>query len=132
MLSGFKKNSIYSIESGLKYFILGALSAAYFLLGWNLLYGISGLFVLSGFHFFFFNLFFDAGSKIENNAIQYRTNDEHVLSDNNKLPETTLTSWNNLFFHVNNDFDEIGIVALFNNNYNTVLKLAGFLCCDCL
>ena len=35
MLSGFKKNSIYSIESGLKYFIVGALSAAYFLLGFN-------------------------------------------------------------------------------------------------
>ena len=97
ILAGFKKNSIYSIESGLKYFILGALSAAYFLLGWSLLYGISGLFVLSGFHFFFFNLFFDAGSKIENNAIQYRTNDEHVLSDNNKLPETTLTSYRLIF-----------------------------------
>jgi NADH:ubiquinone oxidoreductase subunit 2 (subunit N) len=52
VLAGFKKNSIYSIESGLKYFILGALSAAYFLLGWSLLYGISGLFVLQGFHFF--------------------------------------------------------------------------------
>jgi hypothetical protein len=32
MLAGFKKNSIYSIESGQKYFILGALSASYFLL----------------------------------------------------------------------------------------------------
>jgi NADH-quinone oxidoreductase subunit N len=36
MLSGFKRNSIYSIESGLKYFILGAFSAACFLLGWSL------------------------------------------------------------------------------------------------
>jgi len=59
MLSGFKSNSIYSIESGLKYFILGALSAAYFLLGWSLLYGISGLFILLNFHFFFFNIFLD-------------------------------------------------------------------------
>jgi hypothetical protein len=57
VLSGFKKNSLYSIESGLKYFIFGALSAAYFLLGWSILYGISGLFILSSFHFFSFNLF---------------------------------------------------------------------------
>jgi hypothetical protein len=57
MLSGYKKNSIYSIESGLKYFILGALSASYFLLGWSVLYGISGLFVLLGFHFFLFKNF---------------------------------------------------------------------------
>jgi hypothetical protein len=33
MLAGFKKNSIYTLENGQKYFILGALSAAYFLLG---------------------------------------------------------------------------------------------------
>jgi len=57
MLSGFKKNSIYSIESGLKYFILGGLSTSYFLLGSSLLYGISGLFVLLGFHFFLFSDF---------------------------------------------------------------------------
>ncbi len=62
MLAGFKKNSIYSIESGLKYFILGALSAAYFLLGWSLLYGISGLFVLLSFHFFFLNVFSEVNS----------------------------------------------------------------------
>jgi len=30
ILAGFKKNSVYSIESGLKYFNLGAFSSAFF------------------------------------------------------------------------------------------------------
>jgi len=56
VLSGFKKNSIYSVESGLKYFLLGALSTAYFLLGWSLLFGISGLFILLNFYLFYFGI----------------------------------------------------------------------------
>lgn len=76
ILAGFKKNSVYSIESGLKYFILGALSTAYFLLGWSLLYGISGLFVLTGFHFFLFNSFSDVSIEAEINDTDYKTHTE--------------------------------------------------------
>lgn len=130
MLSGFKKNSIYSIESGLKYFILGALSAAYFLLGWSLLYGISGLFVLLGFHFFFFNIFSDVSSNVEKNVIEYKTSNDNQ-SNNNELIENNLTPLNNLFVDITNDFDDIGILLSFNNNFKIVLKLAEFLCCDC-
>ena len=42
LLSAYKKNSIFSTESGLKYFILGAFSSSLFLLGSSLLYGITG------------------------------------------------------------------------------------------
>ena len=42
ILSAFKKNSIYSVESGLKYFILGAFSSGLFLFGSSLIYGTSG------------------------------------------------------------------------------------------
>jgi len=42
VLAAFKKNSTFSIESGLKYFILGAFSSSLFLFGSSILYGISG------------------------------------------------------------------------------------------
>lgn len=42
VLASFKKTSSYSIESGLKYFITGAVSSAFFLLGSSFLYLYSG------------------------------------------------------------------------------------------
>lgn len=42
MMSSFKKDSAFSVDAGLKYFILGALSSGLFLFGSSILYGISG------------------------------------------------------------------------------------------
>ena len=42
IMSAFKKNSGYSIESGLKYFIIGALSSTFFLFGSAIIYGFFG------------------------------------------------------------------------------------------
>jgi NADH-quinone oxidoreductase subunit N len=42
LLAAFKKNSSYSVESGLKYFILGAFSSGLFLFGASLIYGALG------------------------------------------------------------------------------------------
>ena len=42
IMSAFKKNSNYSVESGLKYFIIGSLSSAFFLFGSSLIYGCTG------------------------------------------------------------------------------------------
>lgn len=42
ILAAFKKTSTYSVESGLTYFITGAVSSAFFLLGSSFLYGITG------------------------------------------------------------------------------------------
>jgi NADH-quinone oxidoreductase subunit N len=42
LLASFKKTSTYSIDSGLKYFVTGALSSAFFLLGSSFLYGQLG------------------------------------------------------------------------------------------
>lgn len=42
LLAAFKKTSTYSIESGLKYFILGAFSSGLFLFGTSLIYGLCG------------------------------------------------------------------------------------------
>nr|YP_009485546.1 NADH dehydrogenase subunit 2 [Nitzschia alba]AVR57610.1 NADH dehydrogenase subunit 2 [Nitzschia alba] len=42
IMSAFKRDSSYSIESGLKYFIIGALSSALFLFGSSVVYGCMG------------------------------------------------------------------------------------------
>ena len=42
VLAAFKKSSSFSIESGIKYFILGSFSTALFLFGTSLVYGLSG------------------------------------------------------------------------------------------
>ena len=42
LMASFKKNSNYSIESGLKYFIVGSFASALFLFGSSLIYGCIG------------------------------------------------------------------------------------------
>jgi NADH-quinone oxidoreductase subunit N len=42
MLASFRKTSTYSVESGIKYFIIGSISSAFFLLGSSLVYGSTG------------------------------------------------------------------------------------------
>ena len=42
IMAAFKKNSVYSIESGLKYFVIGSLSSAFFLFGSAIIYGCIG------------------------------------------------------------------------------------------
>ena len=42
IMAAFKKNSTYSIESSLKYFVIGSLSSAFFLIGSAIIYGCLG------------------------------------------------------------------------------------------
>lgn len=42
VLASFKKTSNYSVESGIKYFITGAIASAFFLLGSSFIYGLTG------------------------------------------------------------------------------------------
>jgi NADH:ubiquinone oxidoreductase subunit 2 (subunit N) len=54
LLAAFKKNSTYSIEAGLKYFVLGAFSSGLFLFGSSLIYGISGSITFTDFKDLFY------------------------------------------------------------------------------
>nr|QYB22912.1 NADH dehydrogenase subunit 2 [Nitzschia ovalis] len=53
IMSAFKRNSSYSIESGLKYFIIGALSSAFFLFGSSMIYGCTGTLSFDDLRMFF-------------------------------------------------------------------------------
>ena len=57
VLAAFKKSSSFSIESGIKYFILGSFSTALFLLGITFVYGFSGSLFLTDFNDFFIWMF---------------------------------------------------------------------------
>jgi len=50
ILSAFKKNSTFSVESGLKYFIMGSVVSGIFLFGSSLLYGTMGTLSLPYIH----------------------------------------------------------------------------------
>lgn len=43
VLAAFKRNSIYSVEAGLKYFVLGAFSSGMLLFGISIIYGFTGV-----------------------------------------------------------------------------------------
>jgi NADH-quinone oxidoreductase subunit N len=50
ILASFRKTSSYSVESGIKYFVTGAISSAFFLLGSSFIYGLTGSINFSDFH----------------------------------------------------------------------------------
>jgi len=53
ILASFRKVSSYSVESGIKYFITGAVSSTFFLLGSSFIYGFTGSINFSDFFFLF-------------------------------------------------------------------------------
>lgn len=55
-MAGYKKNSTFSTESGLKYFILGSISSGFLLLGFSYIYGFTGLTNLEDLSVFVFQL----------------------------------------------------------------------------
>lgn len=57
IMAAFKRNSSYSVESGLKYFIIGALSSALFLFGSAVIYGCMGSLSFDDLQMFFSLLF---------------------------------------------------------------------------
>lgn len=56
ILTSFKRNSEFSTEAGIKYFILGALSSALLLFGFSILYNLTGLTNFNDLYIFFLNL----------------------------------------------------------------------------
>lgn len=64
VLASYKKNSTFSVEAGIKYFILGSLASSFFLFGSSLIYGITGTVNFDDLRDLFFNFI-----AIENNSV---------------------------------------------------------------
>jgi NADH-quinone oxidoreductase subunit N len=60
VLAGYKKNSTFSTESGLKYFILGSFSSGFLLLGFSFVYGFTGVTNFEDISNFFFTTTYDS------------------------------------------------------------------------
>ena len=94
IMAAFKRNSSYSIESGLKYFIIGALSSAFFLFGSSIIYGCMGSLIFDDLRMFFslLSLPIEANTSLETLPM--------IEGVNNILDSSTFTSIlsNNEFF----------------------------------
>lgn len=67
VMASFKKNSSFSVEAGLKYFVLGSFSSAVLLFGSSLIYGATGSLNFSDFKDLYFNIYPGLNDKITPN-----------------------------------------------------------------
>ena len=70
VMASTKKDSSFSIDAGLKYFILGAFSSSLFLFGSSILYGISGTINFEDLKnlFFLTNIEYDSIQRLDNHT----------------------------------------------------------------
>lgn len=111
VLSSFKKSSNYSAESGVKYFIIGSFSTIIFLLGINLIYGISGSICIFDFKDLFVwvfsvNSFFLSFDNLPKRLEFFQlektfSNQEYKFFDNNFSLINLKTIFNNLLIFKN-------------------------------
>ena len=99
IMAAFKRDSSYSIESGLKYFIIGALSSAFLLFGSSIIYGFTGTLLFDDLRMFFslFSLPTAAGENFE--VLIRNVNNSSILCCNTFLtaiPQPYFTSPDNL------------------------------------
>jgi len=88
IMSAFKRNSSYSIESGLKYFIIGALSSAFFLFGSSLIYGCMGSLIFDDLRMFFSLLSLPSQNSLENSSLLGGVTTTAIASSNISLAES--------------------------------------------
>jgi len=65
VMAGYKKDSTFSTESGIKYFILGSLSSGFLLFGFSLVYGYTGLTNFEDISKFVLNTSYDKNSLLD-------------------------------------------------------------------
>lgn len=79
VLASFKKNSTFSVDAGIKYFILGAFSSSLFLFGSSLIYGLTGTINFDDLNDLFFWVFPGSTSLLSNTQEYYQTQDQNIL-----------------------------------------------------
>ena len=79
VLASFKKNSTFSVDAGIKYFILGAFASSLFLFGSSLIYGVTGTINFSDFKDLFFWIFPGSILGLSNLEQYYENQDQDIL-----------------------------------------------------
>lgn len=113
IMSAFKRNSSYSIESGLKYFIIGALSSALFLFGSALIYGCMGTLSFDDLQMFS-SLLFTTEINLDQTIfpsllanVELNLINLDIVGSKSIFSIMTLVSLNNLDFSLMNEFSLI-------------------------
>jgi NADH:ubiquinone oxidoreductase subunit 2 (subunit N) len=127
IMSAFKRNSSYSIESGLKYFIIGALSSAFFLFGSSIIYGCIGSLIFDDFRMFFSLLSLPAQNNLnlESVTIFSPSTFLSILSCNDyfresfqiKLPQLYSTTPDNLIDWYYLNYETRALLQIFPSNF---------------
>ena len=143
LMAAFKKNSTYSIESGLKYFIIGSLSSAFFLFGSALIYGCLGTLSFDDIRMFLSLASLDSTSSLSESTTGFLTDSLTILSPislliysvclNEKLVEATtdlsqinLTNYDDLVNYVA-DSSTNNVVVNSEPFFNISLKSSDFI-----
>ena len=120
VMAAFKKNSTFSVEAGLKYFILGAFSSGFFLFGSSIIYGLTGSVCFEDFKDLFFWVF--PGSFLLLSDIDHLNYDKEtsIKFIQNKLDYCSERSLNkNDYYFLRDEFFFPFHVYLFNDPQTT-------------
>nr|YP_010377290.1 NADH dehydrogenase subunit 2 [Odontella aurita]QYB22939.1 NADH dehydrogenase subunit 2 [Odontella aurita] len=94
VLAGFKKNSTFSVDAGLKYFILGAFSSSLFLFGSSIIYGVTGTLTFTDIRELFFWIF-PASNSVEYFLNHYTIHMNDILLMDSLLEKMVLVELTN-------------------------------------
>jgi len=144
IMAAFKRDSSYSVESGLKYFIIGALSSAFFLFGSSIIYGCMGSLIFDDLRMFFslLSLPIETSANLETSFMVRSINNfldpsifTSILSYNTflteisqvTLPQPYFTSSDNLvdWYYLNCEKEMIPSTVL--NDFQSILSNEDFL-----
>lgn len=114
VMSSFKKNSNFSVDAGLKYFILGSFSSGLFLFGSSLLYGFTGSTNFEDFKDLFFWF-------VSDNDILTETLDQYLLTKN--LDQVQAALLFKLLLTENTALEEIHTVINYEDNMSSNSKI---------
>ena len=132
VMAAFKKNSTFSVEAGIKYFILGAFSSSMFLFGASLLYGFTGTIYFTDFTNLFFNVI--PGNNLTITSVYYN----EIIESLNSYMKWNIYSrdYTNSVLIVENDVVEsISNIIEFEKNFLPImcflqiLESTGDICC---
>lgn len=123
VLAAFKKNSTFSVDSGIKYFILGAFSSSLFLFGSSLIYGLTGTINFEDFKDLFFWTFPGSAINLLDLKEYYQTQDQTILLFSLAEKLELFTEKNLIEYDINILKHEINNSSIFNNSSIDFSKL---------
>lgn len=133
VLASFNRNSTFSVDAGIKYFILGSLSSGIFLFGCSLLYGISGTVNFTEFkELFTQSMSISKNTKLEDlSEIYYHSlimsqlkNDLNyclIKGNHNFLENFPLLMLEISKFNIESNLDKLCIINLLIERYDSIL-----------